>query len=1315
MTRMRHGWRMLVAALAALLVSAPAAAACSTSDTEYFDGFLDSACLVTPLASQVELDVLGGLRLKTNGAQTTLPVWDTDTDFDDGVTYTAPEPDENYPPIDLKTLATQGAGSLAVLELPASALALVRDVTPESQLLPTPSAAPDGEHVDDPAVVKVGATYVMFFTGFAEDGSAPAIFRAHSPDGEVWTKIDADTSDPDMDPVLTGTAGAFDARGVRGAEVIYSPSSTPKYRMWYSGQGDTFGGIGYATSTDGRNWDKHDADDTATPDPDDTDPPELVLDHGRAGSRDSFAAAHPTVLKDGETWKMWYEGDDSNQKSILFATSTDGIEWSKGGAVIEPSPGGTIDFGAFAPHVRKTSTGFHMLMGGQYDAGGELKTRLVESTSGDGVDWTAPDPALNPQPNATAFDSADLNSPEILEDSGSPAYRLYYSGTSLSAVGVAHTKIGLSERQSPNGWNGGRLADAVLDVGASGATFDSREASGVAVASSDAGANYVGFYTGRKSDLVPRLGQATWDGEATGEWTKVAGDESDGSLLPLSNNGFDDSGQSDPSPMYRQNGDGTNDWLLWFTGHDGATTSIGYAATTETGAGLLPDQTAWSKTATARLAADATGFDATGVSAPSVVHDGTNYLMFYTGSNGSTTEIGLATSATPSGAFTSTGTPVITRSTTAGDFDFGGVKDPVVVRDTNVVTTVEWHMTYTAVEVRDDGSRVERMAYATSDTLNGTVWAEQGLIQNPSQDPFAIDEESVRPQGAFIDTTAGTLHVWFDGVGRDGRARGGHSSVPTAAFSGSLENGWATYQLGDVDSGPRDWRAIRPSFTGNDVELWVSFLQPYSTGSSKHWSDFFPVSTVTDTDADLDFLLTVEGVRWQARLADSDGTGDPQLDEVQIKHAPVSFFAGGSPNGVAETLAIEPPSGQNVTNWRELVLNWEQFQPLGGGTGGGSVAVLDGSGNPIPGYSAAFAAPGDVTIDLAGLSVATYPALKVRITLTSDGTATPVVNSLTVSYFTNVSQPPPPPPPPPPADSDGDGVPDASDRCPTVAAATADGCPPPFDVTLTANPALVVFGQTTTLAGKVTQVGAPLANVAVSLFEQPFGTPAFAAIAGATTNATGDYTSVVTPQSNTTYKASVPTGSSEPTAAVQVAQKILFRARRTGTKGFFSGAVQPAHPAKEVVIQRKSGTGFVAFKKVKTTSSSPTTFATTAKLKACQKYTFRVVSAADADHAEGTSPNVLVEKHRVALKVSVRGRKVTFTGKVAPLHRSGSVLIKRIVGTKASKFATAKLTRKSTFRLVKTVRKGRYVFRADKASDRCHFAGQSARRSARVR
>ena len=36
--------------------------------------------------------------------------------------------------------------------------------------------------------------------------------------------------------------------------------------------------------------------------------PQPVLSHGPAGSADSFSAADPTVLKDGSTWKMWYTG-----------------------------------------------------------------------------------------------------------------------------------------------------------------------------------------------------------------------------------------------------------------------------------------------------------------------------------------------------------------------------------------------------------------------------------------------------------------------------------------------------------------------------------------------------------------------------------------------------------------------------------------------------------------------------------------------------------------------------------------------------------------------------------------------------------------------------------------------------------------------------------------------------------------------------------------------------------------------------------------------------------------------------------------------
>ena len=56
-----------------------------------------------------------------------------------------------------------------------------------------------------------------------------------------------------------------------------------------------------------------------------------------------------------------------------------------------------------------------------------------------------------------------------------------------------------------------------------------------------------------------------------------------------------------------------------------------------------------------------------------------------------------------------------------------------------------------------------------------------------------------------------------------------------------------------------------------------------------------------------------------------------------------------------------------------------------------------------------------------------------------------------------------PPPPPPPPDTDGDGVPDASDACPTTFAQTPDGCPAPLPLPKVGEMvvAAVVSGQVT--------------------------------------------------------------------------------------------------------------------------------------------------------------------------------------------------------------------------------------------------------------
>ena len=496
------------AILAAFLLSTPAEThACSRDDSVFFETFIDVTCVQQPLTNTT-FDALGGLRLTTNGTSTAT-TWDSHTDFDSGVTHDS----VTYPPVGVRTLVRNGTGPAAALGLPSTLLPLTPDPA-GAVLRPTASAALDSDNVDDPAVVKVGSTYTMWYSGTPEDGGSPAIFMATSPDGAAWTRANGGG------PVLQGTPSAFDANGVFAPEVVYDAADPlATYRMWYSGRAGAFGAIGYATSTDGVTWVKWGSPGAPMP----------VLEHGPAGSADSFSAADPTVLKDGSTWKMWYTGDDSSKKRVAYATSAEGVTWAKGGKVIAPEDPGVsanIEFGAFAPTVWKTATGYSMLLTGRkLVGGGVFQTKVMNSSSADGVSWSGPSPALNPSGSDTNFDFSNLNSPELLQDPGAPApYKLYYSGNTLDASGNFHTRIGLATSNDGNSFNkvnGSQTGDAVLDVGALGSAFDGRQASGLSVAAPfGATPKLVGFYWGtRGSDFKPRLGEATSSDGTT--WTKV--------------------------------------------------------------------------------------------------------------------------------------------------------------------------------------------------------------------------------------------------------------------------------------------------------------------------------------------------------------------------------------------------------------------------------------------------------------------------------------------------------------------------------------------------------------------------------------------------------------------------------------------------------------------------------------------------------------------------------------------------------------------------------------------------------------------------
>jgi hypothetical protein len=372
----------------------------------------------------------------------------------------------------------------------------------------------------------------------------------------------------------------------------------------------------------------------------------------------------------------------------------------------------------------------------------------------------------------------------------------------------------------------------------------------------------------------------------------------------------------------------------------------------------------------------------------------------------------------------------------------------------------------------------------------------------------------------------------------------------------------------------RDFRQLVRTSTGSSVALWVSFLQPYSSGAEELWSEYFPVTVSSPTEA-LNFLLTFRGVRWQARLSNPAGT--PLLGKVELTHAPVSF----SPSGSGSSVPIGPSTGRVVTVWHSLTATMTLFSPSGGGSGTGTARLLDATSGvqvaTVPLNT------GDTTLDLSGVAVAQHQSLRVVFDLQSaDGQATPRVQAFKVLYDSAVPVPPPPPP----------------------------------VLTLVALPKTVVYGKAVTLSGTMTQSGVPLAGQAVALGAQPVGTTVFTALPVATTDAAGNYKALIKPTKRTTFKAGFTGVSPEPTVIVAVKHSITLKGRRRSGKVYLQGTVGPRHVRRVVRIQRRTGKRWVTIAKVRTSRKS--TFKLVRKATA-KRAKFRALIGADKEHLKNTS------------------------------------------------------------------------------------------------
>lgn len=182
-------------------------------------------------------------------------------------------------------------------------------VTPEAALTRGEAGTFDDSAVRSPDLVldAVPGQWWMYYEG--RESETGRIGLATSTDeGLTWTREGVMLS--------TGAAGAWDDAIVGEPSVLFDGA---QWHMWYLGSDGSRFRIGYATSDNGRDWNRYTEDDISVP----------VFDGGGL----SFAldeATHPSVslLPDGDGYEMWFEGQTDGISRIGRLRSTDGIAWT---------------------------------------------------------------------------------------------------------------------------------------------------------------------------------------------------------------------------------------------------------------------------------------------------------------------------------------------------------------------------------------------------------------------------------------------------------------------------------------------------------------------------------------------------------------------------------------------------------------------------------------------------------------------------------------------------------------------------------------------------------------------------------------------------------------------------------------------------------------------------------------------------------------------------------------------------------------------------------------------------------------------------
>ncbi|MBI2437273.1 MAG: hypothetical protein HYV36_00455 [Lentisphaerae bacterium] len=294
----------------------------------------------------------------------------------------------------------------------------------------------------------------MATTGFLVPRSAVAIEFETT----VWNKYNNATSAP-SDTISTdgriplGTAGKGDVIGTVSSAVIKDGNT---YKMWYSGRDTANWRIYYATSPDGLDWTKYSNDIPANSD---TTSTAGRIPLGTAGKGDNVHVSYPAVIKDGNIYKMWYSGYDSANWRIYYATSSNGLDWTKysnavpansdttstAGRIPRGNDGKGDDRDTYTPTVIQEDANTYKMWYSGHDG---TNQRIYYATSSNGLDWTKYSNAVPTNSDTTSTagriprgtsgkgDDYYVGYQTVIKDEST--YKMWYSGYNSANYRIYH-------------------------------------------------------------------------------------------------------------------------------------------------------------------------------------------------------------------------------------------------------------------------------------------------------------------------------------------------------------------------------------------------------------------------------------------------------------------------------------------------------------------------------------------------------------------------------------------------------------------------------------------------------------------------------------------------------------------------------------------------------------------------------------------------------------------------------------------------------------------------------------------------------------